>query len=212
MDREVLRSMVDAGHSSRRIAVLLGVSQTTVIWWTSKFGFSLTGCAGRCGRPRVAKKCLFCGADFQRRWRGKSNVFCNGTCSSEYTYQRFIGLWLECKVSASVNRELGVSRYVKRFLRERSGDRCERCGWNQKHPVTDTVPLQVHHRTKERSMPGPDDLELLCPNCHALTETWGALNVGSGPRHRRDSYRPVVERARGKIAIRDRLLACGPTG
>lgn len=49
-----------------------------------------------------------------------------------------------------------------RLLRLR-GSKCERCAYN------DTIEiLQVHHKDRDRSHNHPQNLELLCPNCHAL--------------------------------------------
>ena len=34
-----------------------------------------------------------------------------------------------------------------------------------------------------------DNLELLCPNCHSLTKTYKALNLGNGRHTRRERYK-----------------------
>jgi hypothetical protein len=56
---------------------------------------------------------------------------------------------------------------VRKGMRER---RCERCGlteW-QGNPI----PLEVDHVNGVRNDHRPENLRLLCPNCHALTPTW----------------------------------------
>jgi predicted nucleic acid-binding Zn ribbon protein len=47
-----------------------------------------------------------------------------------------------------------------RLLAERGGD-CERCGYNR------TEVLEVHHRDRDREHNDLQNLELICPNCHA---------------------------------------------
>lgn len=51
---------------------------------------------------------------------------------------------------------------------------CEACGlteWRGR-----PVPLELHHRNGERNDNRIENLELLCPNCHALTENFGVRN------------------------------------
>ena len=33
-----------------------------------------------------------------------------------------------------------------------------------------------------------ENLAVLCPNCHSITPTYKALNMGHGRKHRRDRY------------------------
>jgi hypothetical protein len=60
------------------------------------------------------------------------------------------------------------------------GERCSRCGWKERHPKTNRVPVEVEHidGNWENNLPG--NLTLLCPNCHSLTETFRGLNRGRG--------------------------------
>lgn len=46
-------------------------------------------------------------------------------------------------------------------------ERCERDTW-QGEPI----PLEIHHRDGDRTNNTLPNLVLLCPNCHALTDTW----------------------------------------
>lgn len=72
-------------------------------------------------------------------------------------------------------------RLIKAGLKE---DRCERCGLT--HWEGTRVNMQLHHRNGDGLDNRLENLELLCPNCHALTENWGGRNKGrnngSGPR------------------------------
>jgi predicted HNH restriction endonuclease len=56
------------------------------------------------------------------------------------------------------------------------GQKCEECGWDKKNPVTGIVPLHVDHIEGDRTKNRPEDLRLLCPNCHSLTPTYQHLN------------------------------------
>lgn len=63
----------------------------------------------------------------------------------------------------------GFPAVRKRILAER-GEKCERCGWNQENPYHGKVPVQVNHINGDCTDHRAENLEVLCPNCHALTE------------------------------------------
>ena len=63
---------------------------------------------------------------------------------------------------------------------EKSNYSCEICGWHETNPTTGKVPVQVHHKDGDCTNNKEDNLQVLCPNCHSLTPTYGAINKGSG--------------------------------
>jgi 5-methylcytosine-specific restriction endonuclease McrA len=69
-------------------------------------------------------------------------------------------------------------------LAETFGEKCSDCGWSKVHPKTGKVPVQVDHIDGNPSNHSPQNLRLLCPNCHSLTSTYGALNKGNGRKER----------------------------
>lgn len=60
---------------------------------------------------------------------------------------------------------------------------CQECGWNKINPYTNKTPLEIHHKDGNYLNGSEDNLALLCPNCHSLTDTYKALNR---PKARRD--------------------------
>lgn len=74
-----------------------------------------------------------------------------------------------------------VSKPVKTFLRYVFDNRCTRCGWNEINPVTGKVPVEVEHIDGDWRNNAPENLTLLCPNCHSLTATYKALNTNGRP-------------------------------
>ena len=46
--------------------------------------------------------------------------------------------------------------------------------------MTGRIPLHIDHIDGDWSNNQPPNLRLLCPNCHALTASYGALNRGRG--------------------------------
>ena len=52
--------------------------------------------------------------------------------------------------------------------------RCERCGLTEWTGVS--IPLELHHKDGNRANNLYRNLELLCPNCHALTDNYRGKN------------------------------------
>lgn len=73
---------------------------------------------------------------------------------------------------------------VARLLKELRGTACEQCNWNEVHTVTGLVPTQVEHIDGDCTNNAYSNLKVLCPNCHSLTPTFGALNKGRSTRVR----------------------------
>ena len=94
-------------------------------------------------------------------------------------------------------------KFLKRYLILRQGERCQRCGWAERHSKTGKVPIEIEHIDGMWHNNRLDNLTLLCPNCHSLTPTFRGLNKGRGPAHRRGgrdnplgSMQPFVVRRR----------------
>lgn len=75
------------------------------------------------------------------------------------------------------------------YLLQKFDNKCSICGWNKKHPVSNTSPLHVHHKDGNTKNNLEDNLDLLCPNCHSLTENFGSRNKGNGKKEIRDYNR-----------------------
>ena len=50
------------------------------------------------------------------------------------------------------------------------------CGWGEKNPFTNLIPLEVHHKDGNHENNLEENLQLLCPNCHAQTENYRTRN------------------------------------
>lgn len=59
---------------------------------------------------------------------------------------------------------------------EKHNYKCEICGWGEENPHTHTIPLEIHHKDGDYTNNKEENLQVLCPNCHALTETYKSHN------------------------------------
>lgn len=134
--------------------------------------------------------CLFCGALLSNR----HSKFCSIHCFNSYKHNRKVDLWLNGKISGMYGENLAP--FVKKYLIDLRGNKCEKCGWAKINPTTHKIPLTTNHIDGNYENTVPTNLELLCPNCHSLTYNYGSLNKGRGRKHRRLKKR-VADMAQG---------------
>lgn len=78
----------------------------------------------------------------------------------------------------------GSGKAIKNLLRKKYKNKCQRCGWHKKNKQTGIVPLELHHKDGNCRNNSRKNVQLLCPNCHSLTENYKARNKGKGKRIR----------------------------
>ena len=123
--------------------------------------------------------CLNCGTAGEYETNRSTGKYCDSTCHSQYRYKVYIDKWLLGEETGNVGGG-GVSNYVRRWLFEKHNNACQKCGWSERSIWTNKIPLQVSHVDGDWQNTVPENLELLCPNCHSLTEFHGSLNKGRG--------------------------------
>ena len=87
------------------------------------------------------------------------------------------------------------------------GHKCENCGletW-----LDNPIPLEVHHKDGKELNSELDNLILLCPNCHALTDNYRGRNINSG--ELKISDEEFVKALRKSPNIRQALISLGLT-
>jgi len=61
---------------------------------------------------------------------------------------------------------------IRLILFSKRGRKCEICGWNEINIFHNIIPVQLHHKDGNKDNNYEDNLVILCPNCHSLTETF----------------------------------------
>lgn len=114
--------------------------------------------------------CLNCGKEITR-----GNKYCNHVCQNEYYHKLYINRWMSGEESGIISKD-DISDHIRRYLFNEYNCSCQLCGWNKVNQFTGRVPLQVHHIDGDCLNNRPENLQLLCPNCHSLTENFGSRN------------------------------------
>lgn len=131
--------------------------------------------------------CLNCNKELHKR-NQRYNICCSHKCLIEYKQKEVIKKWLAEPSSATL-ADGSLSETVRNYLIEQAGNICP-CGDTRRNPVTKKRPLEINHIDGNSRNNNPDNLEVLCPTCHALTPNYGALNKGKSNRlDRRHKYR-----------------------
>lgn len=126
------------------------------------------------------KKCINCG---KKLYKGKK--YCSVQCQNDYTYKKYIQRWKN-GTETGLRGEYQISNHLKRYLFEKNNNKCELCGWGERNSFTNTIPLEVHHIDGDYTNNNESNLQLLCPNCHSLTNT--IKSRGKGRKSRKKYY------------------------
>lgn len=131
-------------------------------------------CSVACAKlrfERLRSKCLQCDKPLERvRYK-----YCSNACQHQHQFRLRIQ-----RYEAGEYQTNTCNRFIRRYLVQRFGEKCTRCGWAERHPITGNIPIEVEHVDGNWRNNEPSNLTLLCPNCHSLTPTYRALNRGRG--------------------------------
>lgn len=136
--------------------------------------------------------CLNCGKELPN-WCTK---FCSHKCEGEYKNNALIEKWKSGKISGC-DVSGNVREFLKRYLLEKNDYKCEKCGFGEVNQFTGLPILEIHHKDGDCFNNKEENLELLCPNCHHLTENFGSRNKNATRTDKRTKYyRDLILRKR----------------
>lgn len=129
--------------------------------------------------------CLDCGKLNEHKPNTKEK-YCNLSCMHSHHKKVFIEKWLNgtidpIKTYSGVNNT--TSTHIRKYLFEECAKKCVKCGWGELNQKTGLVPLQINHIDGDSTNNLRKNLEVLCPNCHSLTDTFGRHGRGRNKRY-----------------------------
>lgn len=122
-------------------------------------------------------ECRYCGIEFSRY--KKNSKYCSISCQHEFEYEEKVDLWLNGEISGWVGKTRQLANFVRKYLHKTRGTSCEVCGWNERHPIDDSILTEVDHVDGNAENCKPENLKILCPNHHAMTPTFRRRNKDS---------------------------------
>lgn len=139
--------------------------------------FCSVGCSskfiGESKKKAHTKHCLFCNEDVSNK------KYCNRKCFRMAKTAAYLARWKSGLEKGYSGLTCSIAPTIRNYLFLKYDNKCCKCGWGSIHPSTNRIPLQVNHINGDAGNCNETNLELLCPNCHALTENFGRLNKKS---------------------------------
>jgi predicted transcriptional regulator len=174
--RERVRALLERGYTRARIAETLGLSRSTVTYHAGRLGEDIDS---RCGRRydwATIRRFYEQGhsvADCQARFDFNMNAWHDAIRRGAIT-PRPARMPLEQLLVAGPRRNRG---HLKRRLFNAGikTRKCESCGLREWRELP--IPLALHHVNGDRHDNRLENLQILCPNCHGLTDTWAGRNI-----------------------------------
>ena len=120
--------------------------------------------------------CLNCGSILQKA----QQKYCSHQCQRTYENREKIEAWKMGKFNG-LKGHSQLSDVIRNYMIQKANYCCEKCGWGEINPFTNTLPLEVHHKDGNYKNCEEENLIVLCPNCHALTENYRGANDSGRP-------------------------------
>lgn len=119
--------------------------------------------------------CKNCGTEHNVKGIQFANKYCNNKCQVEYQRKVRINQWINEGINPT---GLQIPNWVKHYLSEKHGYKCSVCSLTDWHG--EEIILECDHIDGNPHNNVPDNLRLICPNCHSQTHSFKGRNAGNG--------------------------------
>ena len=116
----------------------------------------------------------------EHKTKSYNTIYCSTRCQQQFKVQVTYNKWILEGIIPKCPKTL------KRLIKIKDPYKCSICNissWNGKEIV-----LEMEHKDGNSENNHPDNLCLICPNCHSQTDTYKAKNTGNGRHSRRQRY------------------------
>lgn len=189
-EKDNLQKLIDENISYQEIGRKYNCSGNNIKKVLKRLGIKLNSKRIINPKEHFNKKkhvCLYCGSELDT-----NRKYCNNICQSKYEHNLYIKKWKN-KEETGYDARYKISTHIRRYLLEKYNNSCQNCGCNLINPFTGLSILQIHHIDGDASNASESNLQLLCPNCHAMTENFGSRNESSVREYRKEDYKKHEE-------------------
>lgn len=123
--------------------------------------------------------CIECLKTYKYEPHNSRGMYCSNKCQGAFQVRWKVVAWLNGKEKGWTGASKQLAAFVRNYLHATRGTACEECGWDTRHPVDSSVLTEVDHIDGDAGNCRPDNLKILCPNCHAMTPTFRVRNKNS---------------------------------
>ena len=121
----------------------------------------------------IAKE-LNCKQDTLNKYLEQMGIVYGGNQSGKGFSKKTNGMTLVEYLNKSV--DIQSNKIRKKLLQEGYKEhRCERCGLTEW--LGQPIPLELHHIDGDKNNNTLENFQLLCPNCHAFTDSYRGKNI-----------------------------------
>jgi hypothetical protein len=125
---------------------------------------------------KIEIHCLFCGISV---YGDSHRKYCSKKCQQATQRKNFIQRWKLGLEKGWTSKTVLISAIIRDYLFVKFNNKCAQCRWGEVNQHSCKIPLQVHHIDGDAKNCQENNLNLLCPNCHSLTENFGGCNKKS---------------------------------
>lgn len=122
--------------------------------------------------------CLNCGKELNTKYR--THKYCSNSCEQQHKYKLWVSKYKQDNSIAKSTKWGQLPLPLRRYIFDKFENKCCICGWSKINPFTNTLPLEIDHIDGNSENNSEENLRLICPNCHSLTETYRGANRGNG--------------------------------
>lgn len=180
----ITKTLVNCNFCGTKITIRknqITSSKTGVFYCNHSCAASYNNKTHNINRVDLLVNCLLCNEKLTIRSVNKK--YCSRDCAKEAEYLQNVQKWQNGLHNGVTG--LSTSHFIKKYLLRKFENKCSVCGFNKNNPRTGKTILELEHIDGDYTNNKEGNLTLLCPNCHAMTQTYKSGNRGNGRNIRR---------------------------